>query len=75
MFASGLIEAVVISTGNKTHYDMTMKALEAGLHVLCEKPLAMTVTEANEMAAKAQETGLKMPRTLHLPFYAHGPLC
>jgi predicted dehydrogenase len=59
MFASGLIDAVVISTGNKTHYKMTMKALETGLHVLCEKPLAMTVAEANEMTAKAQETGLK----------------
>ncbi|MCB0168528.1 MAG: Gfo/Idh/MocA family oxidoreductase, partial [Anaerolineae bacterium] len=57
--ASGLIDAVIIVTGNKTHYDMTMKALDAGLHVLCEKPLAMTVGEANEMTAKAEETGLK----------------
>ena len=59
MYNSGLIDAVVISTGNNTHYDMTMKALDAGLHVLCEKPLAMNPTEANEMAQKAEETGLK----------------
>ncbi|MCB9101440.1 MAG: Gfo/Idh/MocA family oxidoreductase, partial [Anaerolineales bacterium] len=59
MFASGLIDAVVIVTGNKTHYDITMKALDAGLHVLCEKPLAMTIGEAHEMTAKAKETGLK----------------
>ena len=59
MFASGLVDAVVVSTGNNTHYDMTMKALDAGLHVLCEKPLAMTVAEAEAMTAKAEETGLK----------------
>ncbi|MCB9452844.1 MAG: Gfo/Idh/MocA family oxidoreductase [Anaerolineaceae bacterium] len=59
MYASGLIDAVVIVTGNKTHYDMTMKALDVGLHVLCEKPLAMNVAEANAMAQKAEATGLK----------------
>lgn len=59
MFGSGLVEAVVIVTGNKTHYKMTMKALAAGLHVLCEKPLAMTVGEADEMAARAKEAGVK----------------
>ncbi len=59
MYGSGLVDAVVVSTGNDTHYDMTMKALDAGLHVLCEKPLAMNVVEAEKMTAKAEETGLK----------------
>lgn len=59
MFASGEIDAVIISTVNKTHYPMTMDALAAGLHVLCEKPLALTVAESAEMTQKAQETGLK----------------
>ena len=59
MVASGLIDAVVVCTGNTTHYDMTMKALDAGLHVLCEKPLAMNPAEAEEMTAKAEATGLK----------------
>lgn len=59
LYTSGLIDAVVISTGNKTHHDMTIKALDAGLHVLCEKPLAMTVAEADAMVAKQAETGLK----------------
>lgn len=59
MYASGLVDAVIISTGNKTHYDMTMKALDAGLHVLCEKPLAMDIPEADAIVAKAAETGLK----------------
>ncbi len=59
MFASGLIDAVIISTGNDTHYPMTMAALDAGLHVLCEKPLAMDVQQANEMTQKAEATDLK----------------
>ena len=59
MYASGLVDAIIIVTSNKTHYTMTIKALEAGLHVLCEKPLAMNVAEADAMVQKAEETGLK----------------
>ncbi|MCB9138653.1 MAG: Gfo/Idh/MocA family oxidoreductase [Caldilineaceae bacterium] len=59
MYAGGLIDAVVICTSNETHFDMTMAALDAGLHVLCEKPLAMNVAQAQAMAAKAEETNLK----------------
>lgn len=58
MYASGEIDAVVISTVNKTHHPMTMAALDRGIHVLCEKPLAMSPVEADEMAARAAETGL-----------------
>ncbi len=59
MINSGTINAVIIATVNKEHYGMTMKALDAGLHVLCEKPLAMTYAEAVEMVNKAEESGLK----------------
>jgi predicted dehydrogenase len=59
MIDSGLIDAVVIATVNKTHYWMTMKALDAGLPVLCEKPLALSVSEAAQMVQQAQETGSK----------------
>jgi predicted dehydrogenase len=58
MYASGEIDAVVVSTVNKTHHPLTMAALDHGLHVLCEKPLAMNLAEADEMAARARETGL-----------------
>lgn len=58
MYASGEIDAVVISTVNKTHHPMTMAALDHGIHVLCEKPLAMSPAEADEMAERATETGL-----------------
>lgn len=64
MFASGTIDAVIISTVNKTHHPLTMAALDAGIHVLCEKPLAMNADEADEMAARARDTGL----VCHVPF-------
>lgn len=58
MYDSGEIDAVIISTVNKTHHPMTMAAIERGIHVLCEKPLAMDPTEADEMASAARESGL-----------------
>ncbi|WP_432662191.1 Gfo/Idh/MocA family oxidoreductase [Wukongibacter baidiensis] len=48
------IEAVSIATPNKFHYEMTKSALEAGLHVICEKPLCFTVKEAEELKAIAE---------------------
>lgn len=59
MIASGLVDAVLISTVNRTHYAMTIQALDAGLHVLCEKPLAMNYGEALAMVKKAEESGKK----------------
>lgn len=53
------IDAVVISTPNDTHYPITMKALDNNLHVLCEKPIALSYADAQEMANKAQEKGVK----------------
>ena len=57
MFHSGHVDAVIVSTHNSTHYSHTLAALDAGLHVLCEKPLAATYTEAKEMADRARQTG------------------
>lgn len=53
------VDAVIISTRNDTHYPITMAALEAGLHVLCEKPLGLNYPEAAAMAARADEQGVK----------------
>lgn len=58
MIDSGLIDAVVISTPNDTHYPITMKALENDLHVLCEKPIALNTANAQEMADTAQQKGV-----------------
>ena len=55
---SGEIEALVVASGHESHYPITMQALNAGLHVLCEKPLALTYSHAAEMAALAAEKGV-----------------
>jgi predicted dehydrogenase len=58
MIAAGGLDALVISTPEDTHYSMAMAALEAGLHVLCEKPLAMTSAQARVMFEKAEAAGV-----------------
>lgn len=49
------IEAVSIATPNGTHFEICKAALNAGLHVICEKPLCFTYEEAKELEALAQE--------------------
>lgn len=49
-----LVDAVHITTPNKTHLEMSKQALEAGKHVICEKPLAMTAQETAELVRVAQ---------------------
>ena len=51
-------ELVSIATPNFTHYEITKACLEAGLHVICEKPLFFTVEECDEVAKLAEEKGL-----------------
>ena len=48
------IQAVSIATPNSTHYAISKAALEAGLHVICEKPLTFTCAEAQELADLAK---------------------
>ena len=51
-------EVVTVATPNFTHYEITKDCLEAGLHVICEKPLFFTVAECEEVAALADRKGL-----------------
>jgi len=67
---SGLCEAVVVATTNDTHHPIVMAALERGLHVICEKPLALNYAQAAAMAARAKEKGV----ITTVPFtYRHMP--
>lgn len=51
-------EVVSIATPNATHCEITKACLEAGLHVICEKPLFFTVAECEEIERLAQDKGL-----------------
>ncbi|WP_255771830.1 Gfo/Idh/MocA family protein [Pseudarthrobacter sulfonivorans] len=54
------IDAVYIALPNALHLEWILKSLDAGKHVLCEKPLAMSAAECGEISRKADETGLKV---------------
>ena len=51
------VELVDVVTPGNTHHEIVLAALEAGKHVICEKPLANTLVEAAEMLAAARSTG------------------
>lgn len=55
MIASGVVDAVVIASPDRLHASTTLTAIDAGLHVLCEKPLAPTVEEARRVAERQAE--------------------
>jgi predicted dehydrogenase len=54
------IDVVSVCTPNKLHCEMTVAALKAGKHVLCEKPMAMTPAEAKKMVATASTCRKKL---------------
>jgi predicted dehydrogenase len=63
------IEAVHICTPNHLHYPQTKDALAAGKHVLCEKPLAVTVKEAQDLVRQADSSGLVTAVHHNIRFY------
>ncbi len=54
---SSNIDAISLCTPTPTHAELAIAALRAGKHVLCEKPIARSVAEAETMIAAAEETG------------------
>lgn len=56
IFARSDIDAVVVSTPTKFHLEIVIRALEAGKHVLCEKPLGRNVTEAQKMCEASRRS-------------------
>ncbi|MHB9131387.1 MAG: Gfo/Idh/MocA family oxidoreductase [Armatimonadota bacterium] len=68
------VDAVVVATPNDTHAEIVVAALEAGKHVLCEKPMATSARDCDRMIAAAERAG----KTLQIaqpyrysPFYRH----
>ena len=55
LLKSEAVDAVSVCTPNFLHHPMTLAALKAGLHVLCEKPMAATLSEADEMIRAAKK--------------------
>jgi predicted dehydrogenase len=59
MLDSGLLDAVSVCLPNKLHAPVSIDALQAGLHVLCEKPLAIDAASAQAIADAADKSGKK----------------
>lgn len=60
LLKSGEVDAVSVCTPNYLHAPISIAALEAGLHVLCEKPMATSKEEAENMIAAAEKSGKKL---------------
>ncbi|MEO7960786.1 MAG: Gfo/Idh/MocA family oxidoreductase, partial [Ginsengibacter sp.] len=58
MLRDDAVELVVVNTPNYTHYEYTSKALQAGKHVVVEKPFTVTVSEGEELIALAKQQGV-----------------
>jgi len=66
--ALGSADAVVIASENTKHRDLALAAAKAGKHVLCEKPLATTVEDAEAMIQAAKEAGVNLMTAFPCPF-------
>ena len=66
LLADAAVDAVYISTTNEHHKRQCMAAAAAGKHVLCEKPLALSVADAREMVAACTTAGVVMGTNHHL---------
>ncbi len=60
------VDAVYISTTNELHLEQALAAIDAGKHVLCEKPLALTSADARRMVAAAEAAGVVLGTNHHL---------
>ena len=71
MLKGAELDAVLIATPNNLHFEQAKAALEAGLHVLLEKPMTIRTEHARELVALADANGLKLSVAVNPPFWAH----
>ncbi|MGD9646527.1 MAG: Gfo/Idh/MocA family protein [Pirellulales bacterium] len=69
LLADRAIAAVYIPLPNSLHAEWSIRALEAGKHVLCEKPIAANAIEAAQMAATAERTGRLLVEAMHWRYH------
>jgi predicted dehydrogenase len=65
---SGEIDAVYLALPNHLHRDYAVRAAEAGIHVLCEKPMAVSEADCESMIRAAQQNGVKLMIAYRLHF-------
>ena len=65
---SGVVDAVYIALPNHLHREYTERAARAGVHVLCEKPLAVTEEDCLSMIRACEENGVKLMTAYRLHF-------
>lgn len=70
MLASGAVDAVYVSLPNHLHAEWSIKSMEHGVHVLCEKPFAPTLKEVDAMIETAETTGRVLAEAF---MYRHHP--
>ena len=70
MIDSGEVDAVYIGLPNHLHAEWSIKSMQAGVHVLCEKPFAPTLEEVDAMIATRDETGMVLAEAF---MYRHHP--
>jgi len=72
LLADPNVSVVHLTSPNRYHYDQCRRGLEAGKHVVCEKPLAMNAKESSELAAIARDRPLVSAVCYNVRYY---PLC
>src|SRR3954465_15381041 len=68
LFDSGVVDAVYVATPNTEHTEWVIRAAEAGLHVLCEKPLATSVKHCERMIDACERNDVLLMTAYRLPF-------
>ena len=68
LFDSGFVDAVYVATPNTEHTEWVIRAAEAGLHVLCEKPLATSVRDCERMIDACERNNVRLMTAYRLHF-------